>query len=165
MSKSLIFAHFLCFGERCERFAHDRSFPLSDVSELLRSLTKNEQCERIAQVAHQKLAMWANPSGRSPKMSKYERFAHIAQRKWAIVSESLRLLTNNGGISESLILLSELLMPHIWAKIERFARKTDERIPSPGVIALAPSLHLIGAKMCAIKKLCNYQKMLGYCRP
>ena len=48
------FAHFLIFGERCERFAHDRSFPLSDVSKLLRSLTKNEQCERIAQVAHQK---------------------------------------------------------------------------------------------------------------
>ena len=43
MSKSLIFAHFLFFGERCERFAHDRSFPLSDVSESLRSLTKNEQ--------------------------------------------------------------------------------------------------------------------------
>ena len=32
MSESLIFAHFLFFGER---FAHDRSFPLSDVSELL----------------------------------------------------------------------------------------------------------------------------------
>ena len=30
------------------------SFLVSDVSELLRSLTKNEQCERIAQVAHQK---------------------------------------------------------------------------------------------------------------
>ena len=30
------------------------SFLVSDVSESLRSLTKNEQCERIAQVAHQK---------------------------------------------------------------------------------------------------------------
>ena len=29
------------------------SFLVSDVSELLRSLTKNEQCEQIAQVAHQ----------------------------------------------------------------------------------------------------------------
>ena len=27
---------------------------VSDVSELLRSLTKNERCEQIAQVAHQK---------------------------------------------------------------------------------------------------------------
>ena len=43
MSKSLIFAHFLYFGERCERFAHDRSLPLSDVSKSLRLLTKNER--------------------------------------------------------------------------------------------------------------------------
>ena len=33
------------------------SFLVSNVSESLRLLTKNEQCERIAQVAHQK---WAN---------------------------------------------------------------------------------------------------------
>ena len=30
------------------------SFLMSDVSESLRLLTKNERCERIAQVAHQK---------------------------------------------------------------------------------------------------------------
>ena len=30
------------------------SFWVSDVSELLRLLTKNERCERIAQVTHQK---------------------------------------------------------------------------------------------------------------
>ena len=33
------------------------SFLVSDVSKLLRSLTKNERCEQIAQVVHQK---WAN---------------------------------------------------------------------------------------------------------
>ena len=54
MSELLIFSQFLFFGERCERFAHDRSFPLSYVSKSLRSLTKNERCERIAQVVHQK---------------------------------------------------------------------------------------------------------------
>ena len=48
------FRSFPPFGERCERFTHNRLFPLSDVSEFLRSLTKNEQCEQIAQVAHQK---------------------------------------------------------------------------------------------------------------
>ena len=63
------------------------SFLLSDMSKLLRSLTKNERCEQIAQVAHQKWAMWANCSGRSPKMSDHEQFTGIAQRKWAIVSE------------------------------------------------------------------------------
>ena len=34
----------------------NRSFSLFDVSKSLRSLTKNERCERIAQVAHQKWA-------------------------------------------------------------------------------------------------------------
>ena len=48
MSESGTFAHFLFFGER---FALDRSFPLSNVS---KSLTSKKRCERIAQVAHQK---------------------------------------------------------------------------------------------------------------
>ena len=61
------------------------SFLLSDLSESLRSLTKNERCDRIAQVTHQKWAnmsdllrllrgnerLWANRSGRSPKLSKW----------------------------------------------------------------------------------------------
>ena len=56
--------------------------------------------ERCEQFAHD----------RSPKMSDHERFAHIAQRKWAIVSESLRSLTKNERLSESLIFLSESLI-------------------------------------------------------
>ena len=39
--------------ERIAQVAHDK-FLMSDLSESLRSITKNEQCERIAQVAHQK---------------------------------------------------------------------------------------------------------------
>ena len=57
ISKSLIFAHYLFFGERCEWIAH------------------------FSQI---KWAMWANRSFRSPKMSDHERFAQIAQRKWAM---------------------------------------------------------------------------------
>ena len=75
--------HFLFFGERCEWIAH------------------------FAQI---KWAMWANRSFRSPKMSDHERFAQVAQRKWAIVSESLILLTKNERMSESLIFLSESLI-------------------------------------------------------
>ena len=59
------------------------SFLVSDVNESFRSLTKNERCEQIAQVAHQKWVTmsdllslltkndwpWANRSGRSLKMS------------------------------------------------------------------------------------------------
>ena len=86
------------------------SFLVSNVSKSLRLLTKNEQCERIAQVAHQKWAMWANRSGRSPKMSNHERFAQVAQRKWAIVSKSLRWLTKNERISKSLVFWSESLI-------------------------------------------------------
>ena len=37
------------------------------------------------------------------QMSDRERFAQVAQRKWAIVSDSLRSLRGNEGISESLI--------------------------------------------------------------
>ena len=83
MSKSLIFAHFLFFGVRCEWFAH------------------------FAQI---KWAIWANCSFCSPKMSDHERFAQVAQRKWAIVSESLISLTKNEQMSESFIFLSKLLI-------------------------------------------------------
>ena len=75
-----------------------------------------EQCEWIAQVAHQKWAMWANRSGRSPKMSNHERFAQVTQRKWAIVSESLRSLIKNKHMSESLIFLSKLLIHSFLGK-------------------------------------------------
>ena len=56
------------------------------MSESLRSLTKNKRCEPIAQVAHQKL-------------SEHKWFAQVAHQKWATISESLRLLTKNEGLS------------------------------------------------------------------
>ena len=43
------------YGEQCERFAHDRSFPLSDVSKSLRLFTSLRGNKRS----------WANHSGRS----------------------------------------------------------------------------------------------------
>ena len=94
------------------------SFLVSHLSESLRSLTKNKRCELIAQVTHQKWVTmsdsltslrgneqsWANCSGRSPKMSEWvNRSFFWANRSFA----------------------------HFWAKNERFARKTDEQIPSP----------------------------------
>ena len=80
------------------------SFLMSNVSESLRSLTKNEQCERIAQVTHQKWVTmsdllrsltknerpWANRSGCSPKMSKWvnssflERIAHSLRKPMSV---------------------------------------------------------------------------------
>ena len=59
------------------------SFLMSYVSKSLRWLTKNEWCEQIAQVAHQ---------------------------KWATISKSLRSFTKNERTSKSLVFLSELLI-------------------------------------------------------
>ena len=52
MSELLIFAHFPFFGEQCERFAHDRSFPLSNVSESLILLTLLRGNERMSEPSH-----------------------------------------------------------------------------------------------------------------
>ena len=54
------------------------SFLVSDVSESLRSLTKNERCEQISQVAHQKRATMSD-SLRSLRGD--ERIAQVAQQK------------------------------------------------------------------------------------
>ena len=43
-------------------------------------------------------------------MSNHEQFAQVAQRKWAIMSESLRSLTKNERMSELLIFLSKSLI-------------------------------------------------------
>ena len=74
--------------------------------------------------------MWAKRSSRSPKMGNCKQFAQVANQKWATVSKSLRLLTKNEQMSESLF-FSELLICLFFAKNERFAQKTDERIPNP----------------------------------
>ena len=100
------------------------SFLVSNVSESLRSLTKNEWCDRIAQVAHQKRATmsdslrlltknerpWVNHSGRSPKMSD-EQIARFFE--WIAR------------------ILSKLLIRSFFCKNKLLAQKTDERIPSP----------------------------------
>ena len=85
------------------------SFLMSDVSKLLRSLTRNEWCERIAQVAHQ---------------------------QWATMSNSLRSLTKKyqpkiEGMSKSLVVLANRSFAHFFAKNEQLAQKTDEQIPNP----------------------------------
>ena len=78
-----------------------------------------EQCEWIAQVAHKKWAMWANHSGRSPKMSHNEWFAQVAHQKWT--NEQIACFFER--IAHSLIFLQK--------KVICSEEKTDERIPSP----------------------------------
>ena len=78
---------------------------MSNVSESLRSLTKNEQ-------------PWAIHSGRSKEMSDSEQIAQVAHQ--------------NERMSESLIFLSESLIGSFLGKNQRLAWKSNERIPSPG---------------------------------
>ena len=59
------------------------SFLLSDVSESLRSLTKNEQCEWITQVVHQKWATMSDSLRWLRGNERCERIAHFAHQKWA----------------------------------------------------------------------------------
>ena len=104
--------HWYCSGQMrdCERIAqvaHVKratlskslrslilSFLTSDVSESLRLLNKNEWCEQVSQVAHQKWVMWANRSGCSPKMSELlvflskALFRSIFRKKLVICSEN-----------------------------------------------------------------------------
>ena len=58
-------------------------------------------------------------------MSKHEQFPQVAQRKGAIVSESLRSLTKNEQMSESLIFLSESLICSFLGK------KTSDSLGKP----------------------------------
>ena len=116
------FAHSLFFNERCEQISqvpHQKwamwanrsgcSSIMSDVSESLRSLIKNER-------------PWAIRSGRSQKMSDHEPIAPGAHQEWA--NERIARIWANRSFAP------------FFAKNKRFTQKTDERIPSPGKMAL-----------------------------
>ena len=75
-----------------------------------------ERCEWIAQVAHQKWAMWANRSCCSPKMSNHEQFSQVTHQKWATMSKSLRSLTKNNQMSESLDFFDKSLFCSFFRK-------------------------------------------------
>ena len=95
---------------------------------------------------HSFWAKWVNCSGRSGQMSNPELFAQVAQKEWAIVSESLRSLTKNQQMSESLTYWGNRSFAHFLAKNERFPPKFDERMPNPEFSALIVSFHLIKRK-------------------
>ena len=94
-----------------------RSFPLF-----------GERCEWIAQVAHQQWAMWANHSGRLPKMSDSLRSLRGKEGSWA--NRSGRSPKVSEWVNRSFFWANRSFA-HFWAKNERFVWKTDEQIPSP----------------------------------
>ena len=79
------------------------SFLVCDVSESLRSLTKNERCEQIAQFAQQKLAT---------------------------MSGSLRSLTKNELMSKLLVFLANRSFVHFLQKTSDSLRKPMSEFPA-----------------------------------
>ena len=63
-------------------------------------------------------------------MSDHEQFAHITQSKWAIMSESLRLLTKNEQMNESLVFLANRSFAHFWAKTSDSLGKSMSEFPA-----------------------------------
>ena len=108
-----------------ERLAH--SLLVSDVSKPLRSLTKMSDMSELLRPLTKNERPWAIPSGLSPKMSNREWFTQVAHQKWATMSKSLRSLTKSKRMRESLVFYSK------WA-IRSFFRKpmkSNEWIPNP----------------------------------
>ena len=102
-----------------ERFAHYLNF--------------GERCERIGQVAHQKWALWSNHSGHSPKwanMSEWLRSLRGIERAWAKRSGCSPKMSDWANCSLFWVNRS---FAHFLAKNERFAQKTNKRIPSPAL--------------------------------
>ena len=98
----------------CERFAQIAQDKCATVRDSLRSLRGNER-------------PWANGSGCSRQTSNRERFAQVAHDKWANDR-----FTQKNLAKKSKILFISLFYIHFFIKTnERFAWKTDERIPSP----------------------------------
>ena len=93
------------------------SFLMSDVSKSLRSLTKSEWCEQIAQVANQK---WVTMSNSLTSLTKNE-------RPWANCSG------HSPKMSESLAFWGNHWFAHFFTKTQQFPQKTNENIPSPAI--------------------------------
>ena len=94
------------FWKKNERFAH--------------SLFFNERCDRIAQVAHQN--------------EQYEQIPQVAHQKWATVSESLRSLTKNERMSESLVFFEQIAYALIFSqKLSDSLRKPMSEFPALAV--------------------------------
>ena len=104
LSESLIFCLKLNFFGR---FLKIHLFPLF-----------KEQCERIAQVAHQIWAMWANRSDCSLKMIDCERIAQVAHQKWANERIACYFWVNRSFLSEKWAIRSE----NQWANSQPCSR-------------------------------------------
>ena len=95
----------------------------------------------MSDVAHKKWAMWANRLFRSPKMSDTLRSLRGNERSWA--NCSCRSTKMSKWVNRSFFWANHSF-PHFWAKNEPFARKTDERIPSPVIFRCVCKGNMVG---------------------
>ena len=77
-------SYFFCKFYKKDLFAHYLFF--------------NERCEPIAQVAHQKWAIWANHSGHPPKISDHERFTQVTHQNEQIAHYLLIFLQKTSNL-------------------------------------------------------------------
>ena len=106
----------LIFSERPERIAHDRSFPLSDMSD---SLT----------VANLSWAIWANCSQSSFDLSKMSKWAN---EQWANERIPSPTIFHHEKGSLLLIFLFFLILPGSWKFKQHIF--TENRVPKVGFL-------------------------------
>ena len=99
----------LFYNNLCKVFQKKNFNKMSESLIFAHFLFFGKQCEWITRFAQIKWAMWAH-------------IAPFAHQKWATMIDSLRSLKGNERCER---------IAHIWTKNERFARKSNERIPSP----------------------------------
>ena len=80
--------------------------------------------------AHSFWAKWGNCSGHSGQMSDLEQFAQVTQKEWAIMSESLRLLTKNLANEWITHFLSKSLIRSLFGKNEVSLQKSMSEFPT-----------------------------------
>ena len=138
------FTHLLIYGERPEGFAHNCSFPLSDVSESLivahfwwATGAILSHCSSLVSNLSDSLTLLTTKKGMSNSLT----VAHFLWATWAIPSWSLICLDN---LNESLTVahlswqseqIAYCTVAHlIWAKWanEQMSKWANEQIPSPG---------------------------------
>ena len=88
--------------------------------------------EQFAQVAHQKWATWAICSCRSEELSEREQIAQVAHQKWA-TERIAHFFEKISDWANRSLFWANCSFAYFLAKNERFAQKTNERVPSPEV--------------------------------
>ena len=112
-------------------WANHSFFAKNKSSLLIRSYLVSKLSDLVT-VAQSVWAMWANRSNGSPKLSDHERFAQVAHQKWA-TERIAHFFEKMSDWANRSLFWANCSFAYFLAKNERFAQKTNERVPSPEV--------------------------------